>query len=316
MSKFEGRVAVVTGAGSGIGRALAQGLARRGALLAVSDVDDEGLAETVALLEGRGIEVYSATVDVSDWEAVQAHAAAVADHFGSVNQIFNNAGVASARTVLESDIAEYERVLNVNLWGVIYGTKAFLPYLIDSGEGHVVNISSLNGLMAQGMMSQYCTAKFGVRGFTESLHIEMLEGELPVAVTCVYPGGVNTNIATNTLLAAKQLGQIVTADDEARTRRYNEKLLTMPAETAADIILNGVARNRARVIVGREATILDFMVRQFPSRYLAFMGRHSQRLGLSSRPREMATHNTDDSSTHTGSGSVTNTGTDAEVSIA
>ncbi len=283
MSRFAGRVAVVTGAGSGIGRALAHELAERGARLAISDVDHAGLSETAELLSRRATEVVTEVVDVSDWHAVQEHAVGVADHFGVVHQVYNNAGVGAGRTVLESEIADYERVLNVNLWGVIYGTKAFLPYLIASGAGHVVNISSLNGLMAQGLLSQYCTAKFGVRGFTESLRIEMLDSNQSVAVTCVFPGGVKTNIATNSLRTAQRLGHVVTAADEARVRRYNETLLTMPPAKAAEIILDGVARNKARIVVGRDASVMDLLVRMFPGRYQGFLGRHSHRLGISSQ---------------------------------
>jgi NAD(P)-dependent dehydrogenase (short-subunit alcohol dehydrogenase family) len=166
MSAFAGRVAVVTGAGSGIGRALALGLARRGARLALCDVDEAGLAETARAAGALGAEVHTARVDVGLRGAVHAYADAVASRFGAVNQVYNNAGIAFSRPVLDSEYADYERVFAVNLWGVIHGTKAFLPHLIASGDGHVTNISSLNGYMAQADMSHYCTTKFAVRGFT------------------------------------------------------------------------------------------------------------------------------------------------------
>src|SRR6476469_7426535 len=168
MSSVRGKVAVVTGAGSGIGRALASELAARGARLALSDVDEAGLAETAELASAAGADVHTQRVDVSDRAAVEAYASTVAAHFGVVHQIYNNAGIAFARPLLETTYEDYDRVLGVNLWGVIHGTKAFLPHLVESGDGHVVNVSSLNGYMAQDRMSHYCTSKFAVRGFTEA----------------------------------------------------------------------------------------------------------------------------------------------------
>jgi NAD(P)-dependent dehydrogenase (short-subunit alcohol dehydrogenase family) len=267
MSTFHGRVAVVTGAGSGIGRSLAAGLARRGARLALSDIDEATVAATAEGLRARGAEVIHQRLDVSDRAAMEAYAQAVVGHYGAAHQIFNNAGVGFSRTVLASDYADYERVLAVNLWGVIHGTKAFLPHVIASGAGHIINISSLNGFMAQGSLSHYCTAKFAVRGFTESLRIEMIEGRHPVQVMCVHPGGIKTNIATLALERARQAGLPVSADDEARTRVYNEKLLRMSPDRAAEIILNGVANDRPRVLVGNDARLIDVVVRALPSVY-------------------------------------------------
>jgi NAD(P)-dependent dehydrogenase (short-subunit alcohol dehydrogenase family) len=267
MSTFEQRVAVVTGASSGIGRALALGLARRGARLALSDVDEAGLAETAGAAEQLGAEVHTAGVDVADRAAVEAHAADVVARHGTVNQVYNNAGIAFSRTVLESEYGDYERVFGVNLWGVIHGTKAFLPHLIASGDGHVVNVSSLNGYMAQAEMSHYCTSKFAVRGFTETLRMEMLAGGHPVRVSSVHPGGIKTNIATAALDEARRLGLPVTAADEARQRTYNEKLLKMSPDAAAEIILKGVERNKSRILVGNDAKAVDLLVRGLPSLY-------------------------------------------------
>lgn len=261
-------MAVVTGAGSGIGRALAFALGRRGARLALSDIDEATLTEVAEALRRSGTQVHHQRLDVSDRAAVEAYATAVAEHFGAVHQVFNNAGIAFSRSVLASDYADYERVLAVNLWGVIHGTKAFLPHLINSGAGYVINISSLNGYMAQAQLSHYCTAKFAVRGFTESLRIEMLEGKLPVQVMCVHPGGIKTNIATYALARAKAAGLPVSADDEARTKIYNEKLLRMSPDRAAQIILDGVERGKSRVLVGGDARTVDWMVRALPSGYV------------------------------------------------
>jgi NAD(P)-dependent dehydrogenase (short-subunit alcohol dehydrogenase family) len=265
-SSFSGKVAVITGAGSGIGRQLALELVRRGARVAACDVNDAGLAETARLLKDLGAEPHTAQLDVSDREAVLGYAAEVADHFGVVHQVYNNAGISGGgRSVLENEWETYDRVLGVNLLGVIHGTKAFLPYLIASRDGHVVNVSSLNGILAQPTLSAYCTSKFGVRGFTETLHTELLAEKLPVKVTVVHPGGVKTNIASANADDARELGIELTEADRARIRIYNEKLLRMPAEQAARIILDGVAAGKARILVGNDAKLLDVAVRLVPS---------------------------------------------------
>ena len=277
MSAVSGKVAVVTGAGSGIGRALAQELARRGARVAISDVDEAGLAETAASLGGA--EIHQQRLDVSDREAFAAYAEAVVAHFGVVHQIYNNAGIAHSRPIIESEYAEYERVFGVNLWGVIHGTKSFLPHIVASGDGHVVNVSSLNGFMAQGAMSHYCTSKFAVRGFTETLRIEMLQAGHRVGVTSVHPGGIKTNIANAAHASAVAAGLPVTEADERRRRAYNEKLLKMDPAQAARIIVDGVEKGRSRVLVGSDAKFVDGLVRLLPSRYpklaLAFDKRFS-----------------------------------------
>lgn len=267
MSAVHGKVCVVTGAGSGIGRALAAELAGRGARLALSDVDEVGLAETAALAEAAGAEVHRQVLDVSDRDAVEAYATTVAERFGVVHQIYNNAGVAFARPVLETTYEDYDRVLGVNLWGVIHGTKAFLPHLVASGDGHVVNVSSLNGYMAQGRMTHYCTSKFAVRGFTEAVRAEMLAAGLPVKVTVVHPGGVRTNIADAAHATAVKLGLPVTEDDDRRRRTYNEKLLRMDPAQAARIVVGGVEAGKARVLVGNDAKVVDALVRLLPGRY-------------------------------------------------
>jgi NAD(P)-dependent dehydrogenase (short-subunit alcohol dehydrogenase family) len=266
MSKVVGKVCAVTGAGSGIGRAVALELGRRGARgLALADVDEVGLAATEEQLRLGRAETILQTLDVSDRGAVEAWAQAVLGRFGVVHQIYNNAGIASGHTVLESDYPELERVIGVNLWGVIYGTKAFLPHVIASGDGHVINISSLNGYFAQPKLSAYVTTKFGVRGFSETLRAEMLAAHSPVRVSVVHPGGVKTQIASSSVRIAEQLGIQVTAEDRARERLYNEKLLKMSPEQAATIIVDGVERDRPRIRVGKDAVVIDLLVRAAPS---------------------------------------------------
>lgn len=267
MSSVSGKVAAVTGAGSGIGRALALELARKGARLAVSDVDEAGLGETVDLVKQAGAEVTSTQLDVTDRDAMTAWATATVEHYGVAHQVYNNAGIAFSRSVLESDWSDYERVLGVNLWGVIHGTKAFLPHLIASGDGHVVNVSSLNGYLAQDSMSHYCTSKFAVRGFTETLRIELTGSGSPVQVTVVHPGGVKTKIADNALTAAQAMGLPVTEQDRKRRDVYNDKLLRMDPARAAQIVVAGVEAGRARVLVGNDAKVVDLLVRTLPVAY-------------------------------------------------
>ena len=177
MKDFKGHVAAITGAGSGIGRALANELARRGAHLALSDIDDAGLAETVSQCEGFGVKITSQHIDVADRAAVYAWAdEVVADH-GEINLVVNNAGVALGATIESMSYEDFEWLMNINFWGVVYGTKAFLPYLKASGEGHIVNLSSVFGLISVPSQSAYNAAKFAVRGFTDTLRMELeIEG--------------------------------------------------------------------------------------------------------------------------------------------
>jgi short-subunit dehydrogenase len=265
-TSWTGQVAVVTGAGSGIGRELAYGLGRRGCRLAISDVDERGLADTAGSLRANRVEVLAAQLDVADRDAVTDHAQQVVDRFGVVHQLYNNAGVATNRSLVELSYAELDRVLRINLWGVIHGTMAFLPQLIASGNGHLVNISSVNAFLAQPGLTAYCASKAGVRGFTEAVRAEMIADGHPVQVSVVHPGGVRTNIATAALEHARAIGVPITADDERGTAFYNEKLLTSPADDVAEDILAAVARGRPRVIVGSHARTIDVLTRLLPSR--------------------------------------------------
>jgi NAD(P)-dependent dehydrogenase (short-subunit alcohol dehydrogenase family) len=275
MNSVSGKVAVVTGAGSGIGRALAIELARRGARVAITDVNEAGLEGTVATI---GAGVHHQTLDVADRDAFETYATAVAEHFGVIHQLYNNAGIAFARPVLESEYADYERVFAVNLWGVIHGTKACLPHLVASGDGHLVNVSSLNGYMAQDQMTHYCTSKFAVRGFTESVRAEMLAAGLPVQVSSVHPGGIKTNIANAAFQSARDLGLPVTEVEEKRRDTYNEKLLKMGPAEAAKIIVGGVEAGRPRILVGNDAKLVDAVVRLLPARYLKLAVAMDKRL--------------------------------------
>ena len=267
----------MTGAGSGIGRQLALELAKRGARLALSDVDELGLGETADRAKALGAEVHTARLDVSDRAAVEAYATTVAGHFGVVHQVYNNAGVAGGSVVLDSDWADYDRVLSINLFGVIHGTKAFLPHLIASGDGHVVNVSSLNGIMGQGGMTAYCTSKFGVRGFTESLRAELLAAGHPVQVSVVHPAGCGPTSPRRRCSTRGAQGVEVTPADEARRRAYDEKLLRMPPEQAARIVVDAVEAGRPRVLVGNDAKAVDLLVRLLPRLYPVLVARAERR---------------------------------------
>ncbi len=259
------RVAVVTGAGSGIGRQLAYALGRRGCRLAISDIDEAGLEQTRSGLVGSGVETFCTRLDVADRAAVESHAAEVHDHFGAVHQLYNNAGVGTGRRLREMSYDDLDRILSINLWGVIHGTKAFLPHLISSGDGYLINISSVNAFLAQPGLSAYCASKFAVRGFTEAVRAEMIADRLPVKVVVVHPGGVRTNIATAALAHARAAGHRVTAEDEHGTAFYNDKLLRADPGSVAEGIVTAVGRGRSRVIVGTHAHKIDVLTRLAPA---------------------------------------------------
>ena len=258
MKDFTGRVAAVTGAGSGIGRALAENLARAGAHLSLSDVDDVGLAETVALCEGRGVKVTSHHVDVADRAAVEAWADQVADEHSRVNLIFNNAGVALGSSVESMSYDDFAWLMDIDFWGVVHGTKAFLPHLKDSGDGHVVNVSSVFGLFSVPSQSAYNSAKFAVRGFTDALRMELEIERCGVSATTIHPGGINTNIAKR----ARIDETLATASGGADKARIEfEKALRTSPDKAARQILKAVQRNRRRALIGPDAKALDLVSR-------------------------------------------------------
>ena len=260
MKGFAGKVAVVTGAGSGIGQALAIELGRSGAKLAISDVDTEGLAVTEERLTAVGAAVKSDRLDVTEREAFQVYADAVNEHFGTVNQIYNNAGIAFTGDIEDCQFKDIERVMDVDFWGVVNGTKVFLPHLIATGDGHVVNISSIFGLLAVPGQGAYNAAKFAVRGFTEALRQEMIVAGHPVKVTTVHPGGIKTGIARN-METAEGL------DKDGLANLFDKRLASTSAPKAARVILEGVRKNKARVLVGNDAKALDLLVRATGSGY-------------------------------------------------
>ena len=265
MKSFGGRVAAITGAGSGMGRTLALSLARRSCHLALSDVNELGLAETAKLAATHGVKITSKKVDVSQRAQVYAWAdEVVADH-GKCNLIINNAGVAHSATLEGTSYEDFEWIMGINFWGVVYGTKAFLPHLRASGEGHVVNLSSLFGLVSVPGNGTYNATKFAVRGFTEALREELEVTRAPVSATCIHPGGIKTNIARSARMhgSVKDLG----IDDPVAAQRGFEKAFRVTAEQAAETILRGVQRNARRVLIGTDAKALDALQRLLPSGY-------------------------------------------------
>ncbi|MBS1836372.1 MAG: SDR family NAD(P)-dependent oxidoreductase [Actinobacteria bacterium] len=258
MHELRNRVAAVTGAGSGIGRALAVQLARRGVHLALADVDVEGLEETVAACEGESVKITTRRVDVADRDAIYAWADTVVDEHGLVNLLFNNAGVALVADVRTMSDEDLEWLVDINLWGVVHGCRAFLPHLEASGEGHIVNLSSVFGLVSIPSQSAYNLSKFGVRGFSDALRMELEIDRSCVSVTTVHPGGVKTNIArrarTDPATATptrpgQDLGDAF--DLIART----------DAHAAAEQIIAAVERNRRRALIGFDAKVIDFVSR-------------------------------------------------------
>ena len=196
MKSFEGKVAAITGAGSGMGRTLAVELARRGCHLALSDINEAGLVQTMKECVVHGVRVTLQRLDVSDRAAVFSWASQVSEDHGRINLIFNNAGVSLAAPAETAKIEDFEWIMGINFWGVVHGTQAFLPYLRASGDGHVINTSSLFGIIAMPTQGAYNASKFAVSGYTEALRMELEMEGVSVSATCVHPGGVATNIAT------------------------------------------------------------------------------------------------------------------------
>ncbi len=272
MKTLDDKVVVITGAGSGIGRALALNCAARGSLLALSDVDEDGLAETVDLAKNAGArQIHSTRLDVADRAAFAAYATEVAEHFGRVNVVVNNAGVSLSGDVDELSYADMDWIVDINLWGVIAGTREFLPHLIASGDGHVVNLSSLFGLISIPGQSLYNATKYAVRGFSESLREEMLVHGHPVGVTVVHPGGIRTSIVRNSRVVGS-------GDKDAITTFFEKKLARMTPERAAEIIVRGVLKNQARCLVGLDAHALHHFARLTGSRYQNVFAKATARM--------------------------------------
>jgi len=278
MRSVADKVVVITGAASGIGRALAVDVARRGARVAISDVDEAGLAETVELVKAAGArEVRGDRLDVADRAAFAAYAEAIVEHFGGVDVVVNNAGVALAGDVADLEYADMDWIIGIDFWGVVHGTKEFLPHLIASGDGHLVNMSSLFGLVSMPGQSLYNAAKYAVRGFSEALREELLMAGHPVGLTVVHPGGIRTAIARNARAASPE-------DHVESARYFDEKLaMTGPEEAARIIVEKGILGGKARLLVGLDAHVVHHLARLTGSRYQDVVAAMARR----TRPRRV-----------------------------
>ncbi len=269
MSISNDSVVVITGAGSGIGRELAVALAAEGVRgLALSDRNEETLAETVGKLPESGTEILSDSLDVSSLDAVESHRDSVIEKFGSASHVFNNAGVGLVGRTEEVSFEDMEWLMDINFWGTVYGTKVFLPVFRKQGYGHVINFSSVFGLIAPPGQSTYCASKFAVRGFTESLRHELDGTE--IHVTSVHPGGVKTNIARD----AKK-GENAPQEDKDMAPVIFEKITRTTPAVAAATIIKGVKARNPRVLIGSDAFQMSVIQRLFPKRYFKLMDRIS-----------------------------------------
>ena len=287
MKDFKNKVAAITGAASGMGRTLAVELARRGCHLALSDVNEAELVKTAELAGRHGVKVTLTRLDVADKAAVFAWADQVARDHGKVNLVFNNAGVALTAPLEHVKLSDFEWIMGINFWGVVYGTQAFLPHLKASGDGHIVNTSSLFGLMSVPTQGCYNATKFAVRGYTEALRMELeMEGAC-VSATCVHPGGIATNIA----LAGKVdpvMEKLTGVSEEQQKRRANKMINTTTADSAALQILRAVEKNARRVLVGPDAKFLDKVVRLLGASYQVLVMRQLSKMNKPRQPARSA----------------------------
>jgi NAD(P)-dependent dehydrogenase (short-subunit alcohol dehydrogenase family) len=272
MSFIQGGVAVVTGAGSGIGRALAQRLAAAGSALALADIDEKGLQETAASLGAKTAKVTTHVLNVAEEAAVRHLAEEVVEEHGRVTLLINNAGVALIGRFEEISLGDLRWLMDINFWGTVYGVRYFLPVLKQQPRAHIVNLSSVFGLIAPVGQSAYCSSKFAVRGFTECLRHE-LEGT-NVSVTSVHPGGIATAIARKA-----RLGANTPQASQTQSVSLFEKVARIPPEEAADAVLRGVERRQGRVLIGTDARFLDLLQRLRPATYWKTLAKRYESAG-------------------------------------
>jgi NAD(P)-dependent dehydrogenase (short-subunit alcohol dehydrogenase family) len=276
MSFLSNGVAVVTGAGSGIGRALAQQLTAAGSALALADIDEAGLLETARSLEKKSALVTTHVLDVADEDGVRSFAEDVAGRHGRVTLLINNAGVALHGNFEEVSLDDFRLLMNINFWGTVYGVKFFLPLLRREKRAQIVNISSVFGMIAPAGQCAYAASKFAVRGFTEALRHELDGGN--VCVSCVHPGGIRTQIARRARVGAGVTG----TGHQEKAARF-EKLLRTSPEAAAARILRGVERREPRVLIGADAYQVDILLRFRPATYWKTLSRRLEKLAGESR---------------------------------
>lgn len=263
MKHYNGEVAVITGAASGIGEALAVKLVKQGCRVSLADKDFDNLKVLQNRLIQSGGECFIYDLDVSDNQAVIDFAKQTHEQFSRIDMLFNNAGVSLIDSVENQALDDFHWLMNINFWGVVHGTNAFLPYLKASDDAHIVNVSSLFGLLSLPLQSAYNASKYAVKGFTEALKMEM--AGTSVAVHCVHPGGIKTNITNNAKVSSTAVTKseiLVSFDKQAKTT----------AEEASQIILEGIVKRKRRILIGGDAKLLDLISRWFPSSYEKILG--------------------------------------------
>ena len=271
MKDFKDKVVVITGAGSGMGRELALQFAGKGAKIAINDWNHDTLNETLAMVKEKGGEGIARRFDVSDKKAVYAFAKEVVSYFGHVDVVINNAGFTlPARSIEHTEYEDFEKVIGVNMWGVIYGSKAFLPHLKKRPEGVLMNTSSVFGIFGFPTQGPYCTSKFAVRGFTETLRQEMeAEGTKNVQICCIHPGGIKTGIVANIDHSKSSLTK---EEIEEGKKMFDDNAPTTAADAAAQII-RAIEKESPKLLIGRDARIMDFITRLFPTKYGKYLLR-------------------------------------------
>ena len=274
MTAISGSAAAVTGAASGIGRALALELAARGCDLALADRDEAGLLELAAEIgrdPARKVSVHR--VDVGEPGRIREFAQAATAAHPELNILINNAGVALLGSFAEVEQAQMEWLININFWGVVHGTRAFLPHLSNQRAAHIVNLSSIFGLIAPPGQTAYCASKFAVRGFSESLRHELQMANSPVRLSVVHPGGVATNIARNSRTG---VGMTDNARRAQSIERFDSVAKTTPAAAALRII-KGIEKNQPRILIGNDARFMDLLQRFRPATYWAVLARRIEK---------------------------------------
>lgn len=258
---FKNKIVVISGAGSGIGRATAIQLAQEGATIVASDIHRDNLASTAQKISEAGGRCQTYMVDSTDRDAVFDLANTVISEHGQADIVINNAGIANSARIDELDLNTFQRVMDVDFWGVVHGTQAFIPHMIARDSGHIVNISSIFGWIGVPKQAAYNSAKFAVFGFTEAVRQDMAGSQ--VKVSCVHPGGIDTPIARNAILPQ---GQDSDADREEMATRFKDMVHSTPAQ-AAETIVRGIKKGKPRILIGRDAVMVDVIRRLFPVNY-------------------------------------------------
>jgi short-subunit dehydrogenase len=267
VSKFTNAVVIITGAASGMGQQMAVQAAQRGGSVIGTDVNEKGLAETQAMAQKVGCSITVQRLDVSNKAEIKDFSDKTLPTLNNRPLILiNNAGIGlTAGKFEDNNLDDFENLININLWGIIRMTKAFYPYFIAQNQGHIVNLSSVFGLGGVMFQSAYCTAKAGVKGFTESLRMELLDTN--IKTTVVHPGGIKTNIARN---APPKSSVITPAMHEAAVKSFDKFAITS-SESAAQQILDAVEKNKDRLVIGMDGKILSLITRLFPTSFTRIM---------------------------------------------